>query len=136
MLLVNTYKILGITNDVTTCECCGRSDLKATVVIGNEDNTVFGYFGCDCARNYVRGTGAQIERNARGVSFQRAEMQRDVDTQIARVMQIERGELNYYLREQLGARWNELGLNAKMTPEARRDIYIAWKRSMIDAITA
>lgn len=133
---MNTYKILGITNDVTTCECCGRSDLKATVVIGNEDGSVFGYFGCSCAKNYVAGSAKNIEQNARYIDRMRTEIQRDIDAAIERVMQVERGELNYYLREQLGARWNELGLNAKMTPEARRDIYIAWKRSMIDAITA
>lgn len=131
-----SYKILGITNDVTTCECCGRADLKATVIIGNEDGTVHGYYGRDCARAYVRGTGAQIERSARGVSFQRAEMQRDVDAQIAAIMQVERGDLNYTLRRKLGAHWDTLGLSATMTPEARRDVYIAWKRAQVAAIHA
>jgi hypothetical protein len=47
------YRILGTTDDVTTCDCCGRENLKKTVALaaldadGNEIGTV--YYGVDCA---------------------------------------------------------------------------------------
>jgi hypothetical protein len=40
-------KILGISNEVTTCECCGKKNLKKTIILSNE----FGekYYGINCA---------------------------------------------------------------------------------------
>jgi len=40
-------KILGYTEDVTICDCCGKSDLKGTYAI--EFNGEIGYFGSVCA---------------------------------------------------------------------------------------
>ena len=43
-----TYKILGITDAVHTCDCCGKKNLKKAVELENpEGETVF--FGTDCA---------------------------------------------------------------------------------------
>lgn len=47
-----TYRILGTTDEVTTCDLCGRINLKGTIVLaeldadGNPDGTV--YAGSDC----------------------------------------------------------------------------------------
>ena len=41
------WRIIGTSDEVTTCECCGKSDLKKTVVMSNEDGVV--YLGCECA---------------------------------------------------------------------------------------
>ena len=41
------YKILGLTDEVTTCECCGKQNLKHTVVLDNGENMV--HFGSSCA---------------------------------------------------------------------------------------
>lgn len=41
------WKLLGINDDVTTCECCGKSNLKCTVVLTNGDGEVC--YGRDCA---------------------------------------------------------------------------------------
>jgi len=41
------YRILGINDDVTTCECCGKANLKCTVVMTNGEGEV--HFGRDCA---------------------------------------------------------------------------------------
>lgn len=43
----NAATILGISEEVTTCECCGRSNLKRTVALKIDDAVV--YYGCDCA---------------------------------------------------------------------------------------
>lgn len=41
------WKLLGINDDVTTCECCGKSGLKCTVVLSNGEGEVC--YGRDCA---------------------------------------------------------------------------------------
>lgn len=39
---------MGITDEVTTCDCCGRENLKRTVAMGDAGGLV-GYYGTDCA---------------------------------------------------------------------------------------
>lgn len=46
-------RILGITNDITTCECCGKSNLKKTVVLDFGDAVK--HYGCDCAAKAICG---------------------------------------------------------------------------------
>ena len=41
------WKLLATNDDVTTCECCGKSNLKMTVVMTNGETEV--YYGRDCA---------------------------------------------------------------------------------------
>ncbi|MGV9546795.1 hypothetical protein [Streptomyces ardesiacus] len=51
---MKAYKVLGTTDDVTTCELCGKQELKGTVALmpldadGNEDGEAC-YFGVSCA---------------------------------------------------------------------------------------
>ena len=45
-------RILGISDDVTVCECCGKSNLKRTVVLDLDGAIV--HYGCDCARKAFR----------------------------------------------------------------------------------
>lgn len=47
-------KILGRNDDVTTCECCGKKNLKYTVVLGTEEGEK--HFGRDCAAKAVYGS--------------------------------------------------------------------------------
>jgi hypothetical protein len=42
------FRILGSTNDVTTCECCGRTDLKKTVALDDYEGNII-YLGETCA---------------------------------------------------------------------------------------
>ena len=61
--------IKGINDDVTTCECCGKTNLKCTVVLSNGDGEV--HFGRDCAARAmapkfgIPKTAKAIEREAR-----------------------------------------------------------------------
>lgn len=60
-------RILGICDSVTTCECCGRTNLKRTIVIGSEEGEA--YYGSVCASKFLGGSGSQqhvtrIERKA------------------------------------------------------------------------
>lgn len=57
-------KILGITDEVNTCECCGRTDLKSTVVL-DLDGAV-AHFGSECAaRRLGRRRKQDVEKQAR-----------------------------------------------------------------------
>lgn len=47
-------KIVGITDTVTTCDCCGRKGLKKTVVLSNGDNAKL-YYGTGCAAMALHG---------------------------------------------------------------------------------
>ena len=44
--------IVGTSDEVTTCECCGKSDLKSTVVLGTHDGEV-SYYGIVCAARHL-----------------------------------------------------------------------------------
>lgn len=46
-------KVLGRNNDVTTCECCGKKNLKFTVVLGTEEGEK--HYGRDCAAKAMYG---------------------------------------------------------------------------------
>lgn len=71
------FKILGKNDEVTTCECCGKSGLKLTVVLTNGEGEV--RYGRDCAARALaaqsfgpRMTATKIERMA-----EKAELARD-----------------------------------------------------------
>ena len=42
------YTFIGTTDEVTTCGCCGRSDLKGTIVLQAADGGDFVFFGSVC----------------------------------------------------------------------------------------
>lgn len=62
------YRIIGINDEVTTCECCGRSNLKCTVVLTDGEQEV--RFGRDCAAKATRPwcSGLKIETLARKIA--------------------------------------------------------------------
>lgn len=43
-----TFKILGITDAVSTCDCCGKKNLKKAVELENPEGDIV-FFGTDCA---------------------------------------------------------------------------------------
>lgn len=49
-----TFKILGITDAITVCDCCGKSNLKCTVELEGEDGEIVNY-GRDCAGKAIYG---------------------------------------------------------------------------------
>ena len=54
-------KLLGINDDVTTCECCGKSGLKKTVVIELGDCGSVVHYGTQCASKLLQfGAGARF----------------------------------------------------------------------------
>ena len=69
---MNAYRILGINDDITTCECCGKSGLKCTVVLTDGERELA--YGRDCAAKAVAGklgkvkTANKIEQEARNIA--------------------------------------------------------------------
>lgn len=58
--MVAAVKILGINDDVTTCECCGRAGLKKTVVLDFVEGKGIVHYGTACAAKSLRfGAGAK-----------------------------------------------------------------------------
>ncbi len=51
-------RVLGINDDVTTCECCGRQNLKSTVVLEIDEVSVV-HFGRDCAARKLLGSNSR-----------------------------------------------------------------------------
>ena len=59
-----TYKTLAIVDDVNTCDCCGKSDLKSTVAMEREDGEIL-HFGSVCATRHSGRDIAVIKNEAR-----------------------------------------------------------------------
>ena len=56
-----SVKILGITDEVTTCGCCGRNGLKKTIALEIGESTVPTYYGTQCAAKALRfGRGGKL----------------------------------------------------------------------------
>lgn len=72
----NGYRVLGTTDDVTTCECCGRADLKGTVVLqwtlDGEDVGGPVFFGCVCAARAVGEPAKAIKAAAKSADDEKA----------------------------------------------------------------
>lgn len=61
--MVAQVKILGINDDVTTCECCGRAGLKKTVVLDFVEGKGIVHYGTACAAKSLRfGAGAKMTK--------------------------------------------------------------------------
>lgn len=68
-------KILGITDAITVCDCCGKSNLKKTVELETAAGEIV-HYGCDCAAAAVLGKKSRknadaVSRLAGAVSFVR-----------------------------------------------------------------
>jgi hypothetical protein len=51
-------KVLGVNDEVTTCECCGRTGLKKTVVLGTDGGEV--RYGTECAARAMKCDAAAV----------------------------------------------------------------------------
>lgn len=74
---MTNYRAMGTTDEVTTCEICGKPELKGTVILaildadGNREATV--YAGATCAARRVGGnvTAKKIRDAASGANLKR-----------------------------------------------------------------
>lgn len=65
------YKLIEVSDEVTTCECCGKRNLKRTAVLRDEDGNIV-HFGSDCAAKALMGDKkhkAQIEGDMNVIAY-------------------------------------------------------------------
>lgn len=55
------YKWVGVSDEVTTCEACGKPDLKKTIALENKDGNI-SYFGCCCAAQVMGWSHAETKK--------------------------------------------------------------------------
>lgn len=58
------YSYLGTTEEHTTCDCCGKSDLKNTVGIHDLETGEDLFFGVVCAARALKTQVAEVRRGA------------------------------------------------------------------------
>lgn len=65
---VKVFQVLGTTDEVTTCDCCGREDLKGTIVLKymtEEDAGKVVYFGSTCGARAAGWTTKELHAKAK-----------------------------------------------------------------------
>lgn len=70
------YRFIGTTDSVTTCDCCGRTGLKVTVCIHNEETGDELYFGTSCAAKALRIPSKEVTAGAKAADRAREEAER------------------------------------------------------------
>lgn len=55
-------KVLGTTDEITTCDCCGKANLKLTVAL-ESDATGIIHYGRDCAARAIHGHNSRRNVN-------------------------------------------------------------------------
>jgi len=84
-------KILGINDEQTICDCCGKKNLKKTVIIEMDDKIV--RYGTSCASKIFRHKEATLKNKANVMEYVRKLV-----------------SLNKYTLNQIGmACWNKYG---------------------------
>jgi hypothetical protein len=74
---MKAYRVHGTTDDVTTCDLCGRVELKMTVIMialdadGNDIEAE--YFGVDCAAKAAGWTQRKVKTDAKAADTARRE---------------------------------------------------------------
>ena len=54
------FKILGTDDAVNTCDCCGKTNLKATVIVEVDGEVL--HYGSVCATRHTKLTGKEIKQ--------------------------------------------------------------------------
>lgn len=53
-------KVIAFTDSVTTCECCGRTELKGTYLVFNESNEY--YYGSTCVKRNLNISTSELTK--------------------------------------------------------------------------
>ena len=97
------YKILGITDEVTTCDCCGRSNLKCTVGLETPDGATV-YYGRDCAGRAVY--GRKSPKNTDLVTSRARALQRCQNVLPTVLAAIAAGQTREQIKQTLGGKYS------------------------------
>lgn len=130
------YRYIGITDETTTCECCGKANLRSTVVLslldtdGNHEETAF--YGSTCAaRALGERSGAHVRKLARNAHWKTLQDANEARSMLAAYELPETGEIdrrtlnraaNLYRRNHFGAAW------------AADETWDGWKTRTLDMV--
>lgn len=81
------YTFIGTTGDVTECGCCGRSDLKKTIVLQDNDSREFVFFGSVCGAKAQGWTIKEFNAAANAAQKAREQAARERRWQVDRMVQ-------------------------------------------------
>lgn len=98
-----TYKILGITDAISTCDCCGKKNLKKAVELEAPNGEIF-FYGTDCAGAALY--GRKDRKNGQAAEF-RAKVVAAARSVLPAVLEvIARGGDMYEARKVIGNRFS------------------------------
>ncbi len=108
---MSNAKFLGTTDEVTTCDCCGRKDLKSTVALELADHADPVYYGVTCAAHALKidtktvragARAADRAKEDRAAAERRAAADLDLTSWFAFLASNGKGEDNFTRIESLG----------------------------------
>ena len=70
------YRIEGTTDEVTSCDCCGRVRLKHTVALLDTDTDQVRYMGVTCAAHALKIPSVEVKTQAKQADDKAARIKR------------------------------------------------------------
>jgi hypothetical protein len=74
-------KIIGITDEVTSCDCCGKSNLKKTVVLEDQEGNI-NYFGQVCASKAAGWSKEYVKEEVKAIEKTNKQLMKDKKIEI------------------------------------------------------
>lgn len=71
-MTTQNFQIIGFTDKVNECECCGKTELKGTYCINIDDNEF--YYGSTCAKRNVGLNSSDFNKKAKEDKKNRLEL--------------------------------------------------------------
>lgn len=70
------YTYEGTSDEVTTCDCCGKTDLKSTVAIHDDEQGETLFFGSTCAARALKVSIKEVTTSTKAADRAKAEVAR------------------------------------------------------------
>lgn len=128
MIGMKVYKFIGTTDEITTCGCCGRTDLKGTIVLQEIDGGAFVFFGSVCGSKATGWTTKEVKRTAKQADTDRKNAYNAAINSHPLTQQIHEEitaanavvpRMTFTDRKPLMARWREMGAQVKAEVDAQ-----------------
>jgi len=75
MNTTSALRIVGITDEVSTCDCCGKNDLKRAVALEGEEGEVV-FFGTTCTAIALGRDAKEVRKESKKAQDRRDEARR------------------------------------------------------------
>ena len=68
--MTTEFKIIGFTDKVNECDCCGKTELKGTYCIYIDGNEF--YYGSTCASNTIKVSSDDIKKEVKKIELEKS----------------------------------------------------------------